>query len=564
MKIKTINGQIIAILALAGLISTLVVSWLNIHNSKSLAINEVADKANELIDRAAQMFMVSTTRFNDEYIKAKNDQHRQQIKSDWQRTISAVDRAVTHNFGEQQSRVRLFTDKLLLNVIPQGQQGTQTGNTRAEDKFEQKALQTFNYGSREALVDISETSYRIAVPLYSDKHPGCANCHGIDPSESVLIGAVSVSVPLTGLLSTASINGSLSTLFFILMLLVSFCITFLFLRKKVSEPLTHLNIGTRDIIQGLARGNADLSKKFDDSQSGELGVLAGNFNDLTQILSNIMDELSKSSIKLTNACAQTTKIAEQTKANTGNSLANITSVVSAVSALNRTSQDVLQRASSTAAASFTANEAVVQGQTKVENTVAAITSLEQNITSASVVITRLNERTDNIGNMIGTIDGIADQTNLLALNAAIEAARAGEQGRGFAVVADEVRTLAQRTQDVTKEINLLVTNLQSDSFQATQVMNESTNQAIASVNYAQEAHHFLNTITERIATISDMNTQIATAAEQQSVTLTDINSHINSVENDASQTALGAEKAAQESTKLIELSRHLTTLVNRW
>ncbi|WP_281560004.1 methyl-accepting chemotaxis protein [Thalassomonas sp. RHCl1] len=557
IKPKTINGQVIAILILAGLCSSLILGYLNIHNSRAMAIEEVSGKAKELIDRAAQMFIVSTVRFNDEYRAAADETARQTIKSDWQRTISAVDRAVTHDFGDKHSRVRLFTDAKLLKLAPQGQE-----NTRARGAFEQKTLRAFYSGSRDAVVEISDQYYRFAVPLTSDMHPGCANCHGIPTEKSLLIGALGVSIPLKDYLATASKNGYLSTFYFILLLVLSFTITFILLKLKVSKPLNQLNLGTREIIEGLARNQANLATRFDDKQAGEIGILAANFNDLMRILANIMLELSQGSQTLISASGQTAAIAEQTKQSIHERLLNLTSVVTALSQLHQSSEEVAGGASDTAMASVSANDAVQQGQVKVENTLSAIKALEQNIGQTGLAITRLHQRTDTIGNIVTTIDGIAEQTNLLALNAAIEAARAGEQGKGFAVVADEVRSLAQRTQAATKEINQLVNDLQNDSGQATMAMSQSSKRVNESVDYAVEAEHFLTTITTSMANICDMNNQIAAAAEQQNMTLADIKCHLDAVEQDARKTLVGTEATVQQSNKLIALSEHLTALVN--
>jgi methyl-accepting chemotaxis protein len=558
MHSKTINRQIITILALAGLLAALIVGWLNINNSKSSAIENVSAKANELVGRTAQMFMVSTIRFNEEFTSAQTIEEKNKIKADWQRTIMAVDKAVTHNFGNKQSRVRLFTDEDLLNVISQGKQ-----DTFATGDFEVSSLANFNSGKRQPIIELTDDKYQLAVPLMSDMHPGCANCHSIDPADSVLLGGVAVTIPVTDVLDDAFSNGLISTLLFVLMLILSFTITFVFLGKKVTSPLNKLNLGTQDIVEGLSQSNADLSKKFDENQSGEISLLAQSFNKLIKILANIMGELSNSSIKLSSASERTATIAEQTRISTQQRLGNISAVVNSVSQLHHASQEVTQSAADTAEESKSMNQAALEGQSTVAETVAIITELEVNISQASNSITQLDERSDNIGNIVSTIDGIAEQTNLLALNAAIEAARAGEQGRGFAVVADEVRSLAQRTQDATREISQLVADLQKDSRDARGIMSNSTDKASDSVTSAEKTQALLKTVSDKITLISTMNLEIAHAANEQTTTLSNINGHMNSVEVDAKETLIGADEIVEESKHLTQLSEHLNTLINR-
>ena len=364
-------------------------------------------------------------------------------------------------------------------------------------------------------------------------------------------------------MTKASSNGIWSTLLFIAMLLLSFTVTYLLLRTRVSAPITTLNQSTQEVVDGLSQGSADLSKEISINQSGEIGLLARSFSNLTKIIANIMDELLGSSEKLSSATERTTAIAEQTRVSTQQRLTNISSVVNAVAQLHNASQSVVQKAVDTAEESTAMNQAASKSQHAVEKTVAAITELEENIIDASTSITRLDERSDNIGNIVSTIDGIAEQTNLLALNAAIEAARAGEQGRGFAVVADEVRTLAKRTQEATSEISQLVTDLQQDSRQARHVMSESTDKAAKTVTAVQQTDDLLTTISEKIAIISEMNLHIASAAEEQTTTLSQINTHMNSVETEIKETLAGADDIVNECANLNNLSEHLTSLLNR-
>jgi methyl-accepting chemotaxis protein len=196
--------------------------------------------------------------------------------------------------------------------------------------------------------------------------------------------------------------------------------------------------------------------------------------------------------------------------------------------------------------------------------VETIVGLAAEIESASEVIRNLEKDSNQIGSILDVIKGIAEQTNLLALNAAIEAARAGEQGRGFAVVADEVRTLASRTQESTEEIQSMIEKLQSGAKVAVSVMSDSRKYADDSVSHAKSAGEALEMITQSISTITEMNTQIATAAEEQSAVSEEINGNIVNINHAAEEAAEGANSTSTESERLAEMAKELQLLVHQF
>lgn len=224
--------------------------------------------------------------------------------------------------------------------------------------------------------------------------------------------------------------------------------------------------------------------------------------------------------------------------------------------ITQMSATVNEVASHTSEAAQLAQQAINEfnaGKSEVAKTQSSINSLAGKVTEAGVVINNLSADSRQIGSVLEVIQGIAEQTNLLALNAAIEAARAGEQGRGFAVVADEVRNLAQRTQDSTRQIQAVIEKMQTSTTKAVEVMHEGQAQAEVSVEQAKAAGESLQAINHSVSKISDMNTQIATAAEQQAVVASEINQNFN-------QITQSATKAEQEAAKITAASNQLDTL----
>ena len=316
------------------------------------------------------------------------------------------------------------------------------------------------------------------------------------------------------------------------------------------------------IAAKLASG--DLTFAVDTQRQDEVGQIMNSLHGVRERLLAMVSQLSGATQQLSITAGKMTVVSTQTNESIQQLHSETDQSSTAMNEMAATVQEVASNIVHTASAAQEANLESTNGQQVVGDAITQIRSLAEHIDGATDTIQQLEQDSEAISAVVDVIKGVAEQTNLLALNAAIEAARAGEQGRGFAVVADEVRTLASRTQKSTDEINQMIAKLQQGSRQAVETMEQSREQARATVDQATLAGDSLATIATSVARIDDMSTQIASAAEEQGTVADEVNRNIVRISDMAGQAAEGAQHTSSASRELEILADELSTIVTQF
>ncbi len=332
------------------------------------------------------------------------------------------------------------------------------------------------------------------------------------------------------------------------------------LLARLTRPLKHLQKAMHDV----AEGDGDLTQRLKIKSNDEIGRLAGSFNTFIEKIHVLVEDFKGSILNLTNMVDNMAEVSSRTRHEIDREKQEADLVVTAVTEMSAAAQEIATNAQHAADAAQEADSEGSSARGVVAGAIKSIKHLAQEIDRATQVINELEADVGNISTVVDVIRGIADQTNLLALNAAIEAARAGEQGRGFAVVADEVRSLASKTQESTEEINQTIEKLQSGSRKAVAVMSESKAASEATVSEANQTGQSLSTIVEKVVTISEMNVQIATASEEQTAVTEEITRSLTTISEAIDGTLDGANEVARYGEVLSEIGKSLNEKVERF
>lgn len=308
----------------------------------------------------------------------------------------------------------------------------------------------------------------------------------------------------------------------------------------------------------------DLTVRCTHDTKDELGQVADAFNVICDKFNTVIQELTGTTIQLASAAEETSVITGETSSRIQQQQSETGMVATAMTEMVATVQDVARNAAEAEQSAHQADSLTHEGRSVAAQALSATRDLACEVEQTAAVIKNLETDSNTIGGVLDVIRGIAEQTNLLALNAAIEAARAGEQGRGFAVVADEVRTLAGRTQQSTQEIQTMIERLQLGAKEAVDAMQKGQVKAEHSLKQVEQADLALTEINKAVTRIKDMNTQIATAAEQQGAVADEINRNIVSINDLSTQSAHGAQQTAVASTQQAQLAADLQTMASKF
>jgi methyl-accepting chemotaxis protein len=328
----------------------------------------------------------------------------------------------------------------------------------------------------------------------------------------------------------------------------------LMLNKQFAEPMASLMKHISYFGQG------DLSHSIRVTSEDEVGQMRQQLANAQAFLRQLMAQIQQAAHELNQNADVVNRGASEIAMSTQSTTSRIEQTATAITEMTSTVQEVAQNATGAAHAASKADASAQSGRQVMQNTIETINALSNEVREASEVIRKLEDDTNSVGTVLDVIRGIAEQTNLLALNAAIEAARAGEQGRGFAVVADEVRNLAQRTQESTAEIQQIIENVQTGAKDAVSAMEQGSESTATCVEQANVAGAALDEITAAVNEIHMMNTQIATAAEEQTTVSEDISKNINEISMATTEIHTNVRQFNELATSLAQMAEELNTI----
>ncbi|MGI2182900.1 methyl-accepting chemotaxis protein [Shewanella oncorhynchi] len=341
---------------------------------------------------------------------------------------------------------------------------------------------------------------------------------------------------------SSSVNVGITVFIFIALLLS--IITYLIIRSIIAPVERITQIISRIEV------SKDLTLRCDASTQDELGEIAQHFNSMVSSFQQLIEQVIESVATINTSCKRVSENAMLASEGVGQQLNETDMVATAITEMGATIEEIAKTTELAASKAGQTHDNAQSGQLEVEQTIHKIQSLAEQLNSSAAVVNELERDSETIGSVLDVIRGIAEQTNLLALNAAIEAARAGEQGRGFAVVADEVRNLAMRTQSSTQEIANIIQTLQTRTRSIVQLMESSQKQGVESAEQAASAGALLKLINNDVRNIMDMSTQIAAAIEEQSMVAAEVNKNVVVIRDIAEESSHAADANASASDEL--------------
>ncbi|OUR62125.1 hypothetical protein A9Q74_06670 [Colwellia sp. 39_35_sub15_T18] len=434
-------------------------------------------------------------------------------------------------------------------------------STRQLDDFGQQAWQALNKNAKQSFTQVETINNKQVVRVAladTMSQQGCVDCHNSHPKTPKkdwglhdVRGVLEVQIPIEQQLNSASSLNITIALIMIFTLSITIALLFFMFRKLVSERLKKVHAALEVIVQG----EGDLSQRLDETPKDEIGNIANAFNHFIGQLEKTLSGIYQQVIQLSQTTQSMETITHKTQQGSLNQENLADQVSNAINNMKSSTQEMAGIAASTAENSQKAQQQSQHSQAIMTQSIESVAQLSTMMQQTSDAVSQLESDSQNIGGVLDVIRGIAEQTNLLALNAAIEAARAGEQGRGFAVVADEVRTLASRTQQSTEEINKMIVQLQNGAKSAVEAIKEGNTSIETSNSKANESNSVINEMSLVINDIQAQNLQISTAAEQQALESNEINQNIDTIKNVSSH-------ANESSQQLLTMAEEINSAVN--
>lgn len=457
----------------------------------------------------------------------------------------------TREISEELSKSGLFNARLISS--------TPLNPANApKDQFEEEAIKAIMSGA-ESFSKIEETGGVLTFRRASADKATTTACIGCHTGKQVgdVLGVLSLSIPMSAVKTASNESLQRTSLTLVAVMLAALVTMYVMLRLLVIKPLTAMTAISRDI----AEGEGDLTKRVPVEGRDEIAELGNWFNVFIDKLQGMIAKVAHVTDKVASASVQLSATAEQMSKGAEGLTARTAQTATAVEEMNATVGEVAQNSSKAATMAQDTVQTAKSGREVVAETINGMQQISDAVTQSATIIAALGKSSDQIGEIVRVIEDIADQTNLLALNAAIEAARAGEQGRGFAVVADEVRKLAERTTKATKEIGDMIRQIQHDTKGAVSSMEEGTQKVAGGVALVNKTGEALAKIAEMVTQTSDMIRQIAVAAEEQSVATQHIAGDLENVAKVSKESAGGAAESAKASHDLSMLANELQAIV---
>lgn len=494
----------------------------NDNYPKTAILNDLKSQVN-IVARAIRNIQIIGSGDEIEKEKKRIADSRLQITKDFEKistfNLDEKDRELLKQMGDARNRYAGNLDRVI-SLITAGDRD----KARQEMLTNLRSSQTAYLNAIDTMIDLESKSFEFSGNI----------AHDIVVKSRIIISAI---------LLCSALAASLLAYFIV---------------HSITRPLAELLRANNSLADG------DLSIRIAVNGRDEVGLLADSSRRMVANLLNTINKLTETANQVASASVQLQATAEQIATGSEEAAAQVGTVATASEEMAATSSDIARNCLLAAESSKLTSESATKGSEVIQDTISGMLKIAEKVRHSAQTVEQLGTRSQEIGNIVGTIEDIADQTNLLALNAAIEAARAGEQGRGFAVVADEVRALAERTTKATREISEMIKSIQNETGVAVSAMDEGVTEVDNGAETSHKSADALETVLQQIGDMAQQINQIATAAEEQTATTGEISANIHQITDVVNSTAKGAADTASAASQLAENAQTLQDLIGKF